>query len=367
MTTRIESPAFDAEIDAPPPYSRSERDAMRAYLQRTEVRLSTLHRIAVAFISGAGLLVLFPVFFKEEIVVIIRIFLTHISEALPMVAGQESILLIVLYLFLAYPFILSCGIPLYALYIMLKDVVHFYFSIYTPGFPVELETPSFAMTGITFAPDESESVKREVLRYQYSLSSVNFAIPFSAEKRAEYFDETIAGTGGQIFPASRRMADLEANGVIPADADRKTVEHFNAAFGLARTIDRGLSQEVAAQEVSVVRHVLYLRRLVLRYMKTLLMFIWTSLISFVMIPFLQEESLPTLMVLALGYLIWAALTMPIMRMPIRWIYRHRKDKREARHVDRQLVILETQVQNFVRAAVVTSLLAVVLSAAFYLL
>lgn len=367
MTTRIDSPVFDAADDAPPPYTRSERDAMRAYLQRTEVRLSTLHRIAVAFISGAGLLLLFPVFFKEEIVVIIRIFLTHVSEALPLYAGGEAVLLLVLYLFLAFPFFLSCAIPLYALYLMLKDVVHFYFSIYIPGFPVELETPSFAMTGITFAPDESESVKREVLRYQYSLSSVNFAIPFSPEKRAEYFDEAIADTGGQIFPSSRRMADLEASGAIPDDADRTTVEHFNAAFGLARTLDRGLSQEVAAQEVSVVRHVLYLRRLVLRYMKTLLMFIWTSLVTFVMIPFLQAESLPTLLVLALGYLVWAALTMPIMRMPIGWIYRHRKDKRVNNHVDRQLVILETQVQNFVRAAIVTSLIAVALSTAFYLM
>lgn len=38
------------------------RNAMRAFLQRSEVRLSTMHRIANAFLSGAGLLVLFPVF-----------------------------------------------------------------------------------------------------------------------------------------------------------------------------------------------------------------------------------------------------------------------------------------------------------------
>jgi len=37
--------------------SPDERAAMRAYLQRCEVRLSTVHRVATALLSGAGILV----------------------------------------------------------------------------------------------------------------------------------------------------------------------------------------------------------------------------------------------------------------------------------------------------------------------
>ena len=35
-----------------------ERAAIRAFLQRSEVRLSTVHRVATALLSGAGLMVL---------------------------------------------------------------------------------------------------------------------------------------------------------------------------------------------------------------------------------------------------------------------------------------------------------------------
>lgn len=41
--------------------------ALRAYLQRGEVRLSTMHRVAGAFLSGAGLLLLLPVFAQDAL------------------------------------------------------------------------------------------------------------------------------------------------------------------------------------------------------------------------------------------------------------------------------------------------------------
>ncbi len=41
-----------------------EHAAMRAYLQRAEVRLSTMHRVAGVLLNGAGLLFLFPVLLK---------------------------------------------------------------------------------------------------------------------------------------------------------------------------------------------------------------------------------------------------------------------------------------------------------------
>jgi hypothetical protein len=60
-----------------PDFSPSEaRNAQRAYVQRCEVRLSTMHRIAGAFVSGAALLILLPLFLKDVMSPIVRAFLS---------------------------------------------------------------------------------------------------------------------------------------------------------------------------------------------------------------------------------------------------------------------------------------------------
>lgn len=349
-----------------PNLTDQERNAMRAFLQRCEVRLSTLHRIATAFIGGAGLLILLPVFFKEEIVVIIRVFLDHLADTFPVLGHNSTWGIAALYLCLGYPFALSLSIPLYALYLLLKDIVHFYFTIYTPGFNPTLITPSFALGGLAFSPDESETVKRGVFEYQYHASSINYTIPFSSEKKELYFDETIRNTDGKIIPSTRRWEALVESGALPADADQQTAERFGAALGLARTLDRSLVKEVATTEIALARHILYLRRLVLRYIKTLVMFIWTAMISFMLIPFLQDPKLPTFLIMSAGYFVWALLAYPVLRLPLRWIYRHRKQMPDAKHIDRQLIVLEAQVQIFIKAAIFTSGIALVMSAVLYL-
>ncbi len=345
-------------------FSETERNAMRSYLQRAEVRLSTLHRIGVAFISGAGLLLLLPVFFKEEIVVVIRLFLTHAADFTGRLDGAQAVVTLVLYVCLIYPFLLSLAIPVYAMYLMLKDVIHFYFTIYTPGFPADLHTPSFALSAIAFSPDESPRANREILEYQYlHAASIKFAIPFSDEKRKAYLDETIRNTHGDIIPGSRQWDTLQDN--LPIATDRETVDRFGAALGLARLLDRRLVEEVATSELSLVRHIIYLRRLVLRYMKTLVMFIWTTIVTFLMLPFLQDERLPLFFIMSIGYLVWSLLVMRVMRMPLGWIYRHLRGVADKKHIDRQLVIMEGQVRWYCRAAIVTSTLALVISSVLY--
>lgn len=359
MTADAETTSASSREDAHHP-TEAERNAMRAFLQRTEVRLSTLHRIATAFVGGAGLLILFPVFFREEIVLVISTLLHNLRQPFPIEGTGAPVLLLLLNASIAYPFVLSVAIPLYGFYLLIKDIVHFYFSIYTPGFPHGLVTPSFALTGIGFSPDESPHVKQKALRYQYRPTTVDFMIPFSGQKREAYFDETIYHTNGDIIPSSRKFDDLMAQGVISPETDKVTVERFNAALGLARMVDRNLHEEVATVEASLARHILYLRRLVLRYVGTLMMFIWTTLITFIMIPFLNDPAFPDYLVLSAGYLVWSLFVMRIMRLPIGWIYRHRSSV-EKRHIDRQLVILERQVERFCHLAVVLSGIALAIS------
>ncbi|MCC6616544.1 MAG: hypothetical protein IT320_23930 [Anaerolineae bacterium] len=345
--------------------SESERNAMRAYLQRTEVRLSTLHRIAVAFVSGAGLLLLFPLLLKDEFGTLLRVFIDFAVDQLPALAASQQLVAALMVTALAYPFILSALIPIYALYLVLKDIVHFYYTIYTPGYPSSLLTPSFALSGITFSPDEAPEMKKRVYAAQYDPNAVNFMIPFSAEKRELYFTDTIASTHGDVIPQSRQWQSLSDLGVLPPDADRQTIDHFNAAFGLARTLDRDLVAEVANAESSVVRHVLYLRRLVLRYVKALLMVIWTTVVSFAIIPFLQHEKLPTFLLLGVSFTIWSLFVMPIMSLPVKWIYRHRAGDEQPGHLDRQLTMLEQHMEKFCIPAIPLSLLGLILSLLFY--
>lgn len=343
-------------------FTEAERAAMRAYLQRSEVRLSTLHRIASAFLSGAGLILLIPIFFKDVIDNIILILLADAGNQFVRLGETPGMALtILMYALVCYPLLLSLVIPLYAVFLLLKDIVHFYFTIYVPGFPNTLLNPTFALTGIAFSWDESPKVKREVIRYQYRPGKLNYMIPFSMQRRSEYFDDLFEQTGGEIIPASRRMENLKAWDALPEDADTVTLRHFNEALGLARALDRALVEEVALMEMALARHILYLRRLLLRYIKALLMFIWTMLIAFIMLPFLRDDRLHTFTLLGFGYLIWGLAVMRIMNTPMNWIYRHRRENSTPQHVDPQLTLLERNVGKYCTWAVYTSAAGLILA------
>jgi hypothetical protein len=342
-------------------FTDAERNAMRAYLQRSEVRISTQHRIATAFVGGAGLLLLIPVFFRDVIEGIIEVLLITTTTRFPGLDSTLDLLLtLVLYALILYPFFLSFYIPIYSLYLLLKDIIHFYFSIYAPGFPSTLLHPTFSLGGITFSKDESVGVKRAVMHYEYT-RNMDFMLPFSEGKRELYFDRLIESTNGDIIPPSRKWEKLVAEGMVPPEARRIDIERFDAALGVVRSLDRNLVEEVATTEMLLARNVIYLRRMVLRYAKSLLMFIWTTLISFLMIPFLNDSRFPTMVVLALGYFVWSLLVMRLMRTPITWIYRHRRETIDYNNIDKQLTVLEDAVRPFVRYAIPVSLASLALA------
>ncbi|HEX2622464.1 MAG TPA: hypothetical protein VHL11_20030, partial [Phototrophicaceae bacterium] len=313
------------------------------------------HRIATAFIGGAGLLLLIPVFFRDVVEGILTLFLAAAGnnfQTLPYLPGIG--LSLVMYALLLYPLLLSLIIPLYGVYLLLKDIIHFYFTIYMPGFPDNLLNPTFSLHGLAFPTDESTRVKGEVMRYQYQKDNMHFMMAFSEGKRQEYFDTIIENTNGEILPDSRRMERLIAEGWLPDNYDPKEVNRFNAALGIARSLDRTLVEEVAVQEMSLVRAVTYLRRLVLRYVKTLMMFIWTTTVSFLMLPFLHDDRFPIFLVLAFGYVVWSLLVMQLIRQPLRWLYRHRLGDVNEDHIDAQLGQMENYVAFYCRLAVVSS-------------
>lgn len=347
-------------------FDEAERGAMRAFLARAEVRFSTMHRIATAFVSGAGLLLLIPIFFKDAIDDIITVLLAHAGNLYPELGDAGTLLSALLFGLVAYLLLVSLAIPLYALYLLLKDIVHFYFTLYAPGFPEDLLNPTFSLTGLVLSSDEAPQAKREVMRYQYTPGRADLMMPFSPGKRRLYFDRLIENTGGRIIPASRRPELLLQAGVLPPNCDPQAVNQVNAALGIARSLDRTLAQEVAHVEMGLVRNVMYLRRLVLRYIKALLMFIWTMVISFVMLPFLRDGRLPTFLIFGAGYLVWALAVLPLIRLPFYWMYRHRGTKPGMGQVDAQLTLLEQTVGRYCYAAIAAAALLLLLATAVYL-
>jgi hypothetical protein len=342
------------------PFTEAERNAMRAYLQRMEVRMSTLHRVATAFVGGAGLLLLMPIFFKDVVDGLIIIVLDNAALQFGRVASVPNLALTsLLFICLSYLIILSLGIPMYSLYLLIKDIVHFYFTIYAPGFSSSLVTPAFSLMGVAFSPDESPRAKDEIMRYQYAPERIDFMLPFSEEKRVKYLDNIYEATEGAIIPSYRAKLKMSH----PKDGDLAiNIQRINTAFGIARSLERPLVEEVAVTEMLLVRNIMYLRRLVLRYVKALSMFLWTTAVSFVMLPFLHDERLPTFVIMAAGYTIWAISVIPIIRMPLHWIYRHRHDEHlPVEHVDSQLTVLEQRVHLFCKIGIVAAFIALAVS------
>lgn len=351
------------ENASPRPLTPDERNALRAFLQRCEVRLSTLHRIALSFIGGAGLLLLIPVFFKDVVADILATLLVNLTNQFPQMGYTGGGLLTAALIgAVLYPLMLSLVIPLYGVYLLLMDVVHFYFTIYMPGSAQQVLNPTFSLSGLTFWSDESPDLKHQIMHYQYLPHQMDYMLPFSDERRATYFNPLIANTNGEIIPATRKLETLTAAGILPADANLLDVQHFNAAFGIARSLDRTLIEDVATTEMTIARYVLYLRRLMLRYVKTLLMFIWTTVVSFMMLPFLHDDRFSPFLVLSLGYLVWSLAVVRLMRLPLTWIYRHRKGEEiDLRHVDAQLTLLERRVTKYCQIAVPTAVIALLLA------
>jgi len=393
----------------PPKFTADERNAMRGYLQRSEVRLSTMHRVAVGFLSGAGLLFLLPVFLKDGVLGVINAILDY-SPALSNGSGIGSTIgSLVIYLCLLYPFLLSLSIPAVALLLLLKDIVRFYFVGHPPSFPEDLFNPRFVLTGVAFSPDESEEVKARVLRYQYGTDLINFVISH-ADAQSSYYHDIIDKPERKIVPRTRKLPRLIKLNVVEIPSEKpldeladedivrvhgtyssngddeemllhkpyvdrtlKDIDGFNAALGLAGFIDRSLYQEVAKTEVSLVRHALKLRRLVLRYFQALLILIWTSVVTFIMLPFLQDERqrFPLLLVFAIAYFVWAILAPFIVQLPLQWLASSSKPevrRKGVRLFQRSDAIQRFGIltQQFCYAALFTSVIAIVLEIVLHL-
>lgn len=366
--------------------NESEKAALRAYLQRAEVRLSTMHRIAGAFLSGAGLLILLPILFKDSMTVIVKS-LTQIIGASTgsfSFAGGDLTLSTLAILCFILPCAVVLIIPLCSLWLLLKDLTLFYFTAnIPPGHRSEASDnqnnsaslvfhPRIALTGIPFADDESPTIKKRLRELQFNTTLKNFILSQN-DKETDWLTKLIATPEGEEI-ALPRDAWVESTYENSGSKACKDNDALRMSFGLAGAYNRDLVSEVAKTELSLIRHNLSLRRLLMRYMKALLIIIWTATLFFIL-SYLVEGVSPhvegqqvvdpevlrqVLNLMLGGLLVWSLIAPIVVRSPVRWIKQEYDQNKIDKTRDKHLIIFETAV------TLVCVILSVYVAACFYL-
>ena len=295
----------------------------RAYLQRGETRLSTLHRVAGAFLGGAGLLTLLPVLFRDTFSSLFSELLFLPYPGLPAPNSLQR-------WFVALPVALSLVLPLWALYLLMKDLVRFYFTGHHFGTKRGIVTyPRFILSGIRVSDD-----------------SLDDELPIQQARRGKVPTELLVPASAAARQRLLREAHLvgELPG-IDASTDEVVLQGKLREFLFKYTAStvRSLPEEAAKMETSLARHDSSLRSLVLRYAKAFLLTILTTVVTItalVVLDFATPDRREVLggtksAVIIPGYLLWLGVVgvyaawCPIagfiVRRPVVWIHKDLAD------------------------------------------
>lgn len=315
-----------------PPESR-----ILGYLARAESRLSTMHRVAGVFVGGAGLLTLIPFLVKDVFKDIARLidfngidFVNNTISALIMILLSTTLF-----------------VCLAALLYLFKDLVLFYFSPHEESGKVFL--PRFGLSALSLPiavdgedennkKDKIDNLIRNTIEVQYEKKLFDFIIPNDKTSTLYLnYNSNFNVTPTVISDRRKDACDFLVNDYKKREKkfDVDYVLTCLEAMGTAGLQDRNLLEEAARIEISLSRHANNLRKLVLRYFKSILL-IGSRIIFLFMIGFFLHGLIPEKAKnsLAVGYqqyplayiilfstfLIASSLTPFIIRRPINWIH-----------------------------------------------
>lgn len=272
--------------------SPDERAAMRAYLQRCEVRLSTVHRVATALLSGAGILVLLPAVERDTVLQVIRALLAG------PVSWSRGLLLAAV--------VLSIVLALVVLWLVIIELTRFYFHanhvMHADG---EVFSPRFTLTGLRFPSDEFDAATDALYADRHNdPDTVRLLVPGN-ERARNRIDQQIAAYPGLL---DESLAPDEARA--------------SALFELAASRRRPLVEEVIKVEYGMVRHMQRIQVVVLRYVKALMVIVVTALASFATAAAVNGRarvSVPSERWIAGAMLIWAPVALIVVASPVRWL------------------------------------------------
>jgi hypothetical protein len=269
-----------------------ERAAMRAFLQRCDVRLSTMHRVATALLSGAGILVLLPAVERDSVLSVLKALLVG-----PVTWSQGL---------LAASMTLAILLAIVVLWLVIIELTRFYFHAnHVVHAESEVFTPRFTLTGLRIPSDEFGPATNAAYEAVHeSESSVRLLVPGNARGRTRIDRQLDAYPG---------LVGAEGN------ADR---QRALALFELAASRRRPLVEEVAKVEYGMVRHMLRLQVIVLRYVKALLVIVVTALATFASAAAVNGQNHITPADerwIAGTLLLWAPIVVLAVSSPVRWL------------------------------------------------
>lgn len=344
-------------------------NGLRAFLQRAETRLSTMHRVAGVFLNGAGLLVLFPVFFKDAYLGIVdALWPPSTADGLTVLLPADQRAKLFLSVAFGAALLVAVGIPIYALYLLVEDIVHFYFQGHSPGLG-DAYYPRFTLSALAYPSDEvdAQKLKAAAIKHEYEDDWVHFIVPHMQKKRQGIglSNEFVWENYNTIISAARQRdtADAAWQKSLPiAPPNKSSVtdkQAFNVVLGQAGMVDRTMEEELAKVEVSLARHNWYLRRLVLRYTKALLLLVWTTLAAFSTLSLLKHSGPSRYEAALLAFAIWSVVTVFVVRIPKSWIYglSDRRKLQALANQDNQLRLFENVVTISCGASVALSAVA----------
>lgn len=272
-------------------FSSDERAAMRAYLQRSEVRLSTIHRTVTALLSGAGVLVLLPAIGRDSVVNVLRALL---SSTTPLHTALAALV------------VATLGLTFAVVWLLLYEITRFYFhSNHVTSERGATFTPRFTLTSLHLPADELSPGASEILRERRDdPSNVELLVPRNEIAR-RHIDAQIRAYDG--------LAAVDA----PTDASRA-----QALLQLAGVRDRLLVDEVAKIEYGMARHVLRVQVIVLRYIKALLVVLTTVASTYTLAAVVEgdpevSDSAARWMVTTLA--LWAPAVLFVSASPVHWL------------------------------------------------
>ncbi len=153
------------------------------------------------------------------------------------------------------------ALPIAALGLLLRDLTRFYFHAqHFRHEGSEMFTPRFTLTALRLPSDELTASSATLLaRARVEPSTVELLVP-AKDLTRQHIDQQVTAYGGLGI-------DID-----PTDRGRAA-----GLFELAASRERLLIEEVAKVEHGMVRHMLRLQVIVLRYVKALLAFLMTAL------------------------------------------------------------------------------------------
>lgn len=330
------------------------RAAMRAFLQRSEVRLSTIHRVGQALLGGSALVLLLPLFLRDAFPKMMTIVLASYDAdqaTLPIVAIGVAATIVIL-------------LPIPVIYLLVSDLLAFYFTSNTFGahpkgfrVPRVVFNPRFVVPGLGFNDDELSPRTRRLLE----------------EEREDEWTRTLLVPRSADDDGWRDRFDTRTHdiwGSVAAEGPEGDPERIRQSFRLAGLHgDRTLAGDVARTEALLARHILAIRTIVLRYTKALLLLIATTVATLAASGLVDQavredggrftDGFPyrSLFLVALVYVVWAPVAARSVTAPLRMIQRRTPGVGEHRDV-----YLDKQTTQFESAIVVVTLLVLVVAA-----